>query len=265
MFAAAGWQVVTLKWGRPISSCSRARVATSCARLEQMPNEEYQRMLRVDAAEVADRRLCGEPTSAEPAGRWSTIDAPPSWPRAVRDLGGHDLGLLVDTYRPDADRPPDRGLRLHGQGPRASHRGPPEQPLGAAQRGADDSRWRTPAGVDLADPWQRFAPAPPRPTCAARRGPRRRRRPSSPPRLRCPTSLAGPPPADLDPGRPRTAARPTCRATRPRSARGWSPAARTWRRRPTSAAGSTRPASGRSPTGATGSPTTPSGCCAGRR
>jgi len=42
MFAAAGWQVVTLKWGRRITELfERPGGAELRARLEQMPNEEY--------------------------------------------------------------------------------------------------------------------------------------------------------------------------------------------------------------------------------
>ena len=74
----------------------------------------------------------------------------------------------------DADRrhPPDRDLRLHGQGLRPGHRGPPAEPLRAADR---RPRWASsPAGsgIDPADPWaplrrrQRR-----RPRCCARRPP----------------------------------------------------------------------------------------------
>ena len=50
MFAAAGWQVLTLKWGRFISQIfERPGGRELRRRLEEMPNEEYQRMLRVPA------------------------------------------------------------------------------------------------------------------------------------------------------------------------------------------------------------------------
>lgn len=53
MFAAAGWQVITLKWGRTISALfEQPRGDELRRRLEDMANEEYQRLLRVDTAEV---------------------------------------------------------------------------------------------------------------------------------------------------------------------------------------------------------------------
>jgi reactive intermediate/imine deaminase len=52
MFAAAGWQVLTLKWGRTISRLfDRPGGAPLRERLETMPNEEYQRMLRAPTEE----------------------------------------------------------------------------------------------------------------------------------------------------------------------------------------------------------------------
>jgi pyruvate dehydrogenase E1 component len=56
MFEAAGWQVVTLKWGRMITALFEQPGGDELReRLEAMPNEEYQRMLRVDTAQIAER------------------------------------------------------------------------------------------------------------------------------------------------------------------------------------------------------------------
>ncbi len=67
MFAAAGWQVVTIKWGRLISGLfQREGGAELRARLETMPNEEYQRMLRVRPAEIADRIIGDHGSDAAP-------------------------------------------------------------------------------------------------------------------------------------------------------------------------------------------------------
>ena len=61
MFAAAGWQVLTLKWGRFISQIfERPGGRELRRRLEEMPNEEYQRMLRVPAEEIATRILADQ-------------------------------------------------------------------------------------------------------------------------------------------------------------------------------------------------------------
>jgi pyruvate dehydrogenase E1 component len=105
MFEAAGWQVITLKWGRVISEIfTRPGGADLQQRLEAMPNEEYQRMLRVEPSEIADR-IIAESASEALQALLATL-APETLAVAVRDLGGHDIGLMVDTYRTvDESRP----------------------------------------------------------------------------------------------------------------------------------------------------------------
>ena len=51
MFDAAGWHVLTVKYGRRLSA-----VPALADRITEMPNEEYQRLLRAaDAAELRER------------------------------------------------------------------------------------------------------------------------------------------------------------------------------------------------------------------
>ena len=156
MFEAAGWQVVTLKWGRTISELfERPGGADLRARLESMPNEEYQRMLRVDTAEVADR-IIGRDGSDELRRLLASIPAE-TLARAIRDLGGHDIGLLLDTYdRVDDDRPTiifaytvkGRGLPTEGHPNNHSALLTGEQMVAFAES----------VGADLDDPWSTFAP-----------------------------------------------------------------------------------------------------------
>lgn len=105
MFEAAGWQVMTVKWGRAIAELfGRDGGAELRLRLEEMPNEEYQRMLRAAPSEIVDRVVGahGSDKLRELLSSLSTADLV----HAVRDLGGHDIGLLLDTYRTvDASRP----------------------------------------------------------------------------------------------------------------------------------------------------------------
>ncbi len=122
MFEAAGWQVLTLAWGRTITSLfERPGGADLRRRLESMPNEEYQRMLRADPAELPDRIL-GDDASAELTALVGSLSVA-TLAEAVRDLGGHDLDLLVDTFRHvDTHRPTvvlaytikGRGLPIEG-------------------------------------------------------------------------------------------------------------------------------------------------------
>jgi len=101
MFQAAGWQVITLKWGRGISRLfERPGGAELRRRLEEMSNEEYQRMLRSDPSEVADRLMDGVTDADARDALRSLLSTLPNerLAAAVRDLGGHDLALLLDTY-----------------------------------------------------------------------------------------------------------------------------------------------------------------------
>src|SRR5439155_1559562 len=60
MFDAAGWQVLTLKYGRLLEELfTRPGGAELRARIDAMPNPEYQRLLRCDAAQVRDRLPAG--------------------------------------------------------------------------------------------------------------------------------------------------------------------------------------------------------------
>ena len=122
MFEAAGWQVLTVKYGRRLEALfERAGGEELRRRIDEMPNEEYQRLLRADPAELRERlpgRDAGARRAGGGAGRRRIAR------RAVRDLGGHDIGKLIDAYRADAARPADGDLRLHDQGLVAAHRGP---------------------------------------------------------------------------------------------------------------------------------------------
>ena len=75
-----------------------------------------------------------------------------------RDLGGHDLARAARRLPPGrrGPRPPDRRLRLHDQGLVAADRGPPRQPLGAAQRTSSTRELAAELGADPDDPWARF-------------------------------------------------------------------------------------------------------------
>ncbi|MBS1884478.1 MAG: pyruvate dehydrogenase, partial [Actinobacteria bacterium] len=160
-------------------------------RIDGMPNEEYQRLLRGSAAELRERlpgggrgrreleKLVGELDDAELA-------------RAVRDLGGHDLVDLIEAFRAcDADERPSvvfaytikaRGLATEGHP--ANH----SALLSAAEWGELAGR----LGADPADPWARFPEGSPEAAfCAATAG-----------RLhREPVESPAPPPVPADVGR----------------------------------------------------------------
>ncbi|MFI6594680.1 transketolase-like TK C-terminal-containing protein [Nonomuraea sp. NPDC050536] len=174
MFEAAGWRVVVLKWGREVSELfARPGGEELRCRLEEMPNEEYQRLLRADVSELPSR-IAGD--SAGRALR-DLVDgiSPPRMARAIRDLGGHDLELLLDTYRSVDDRPTvvfaytvkGRGLPTEGHPNNHSALLTEAQMATLAQS----------CGTDMADPWRAFEPGSPEAKLCAERGERLRRTP----------------------------------------------------------------------------------------
>ena len=184
-----------------------------------------------------------------------------------RDLGGHDLAALLDGYR-QADEVRDRpsvvfaytikGWSLPTEGHPANH--------SALLNAKQYRELAQQLGEDPDAPVERRSrTARRRPSCA-------RRPPSG-----CAAIRRAPPAAPDVPARPRPQAhrhgvhaagvrallrRPRARGARRGRARRHD-LARTSARPPTSAAGSTRSASGASATGSTGSPTTPTRSCAG--
>jgi pyruvate dehydrogenase E1 component len=91
MFEAAGWHTVMVKYGPLLR-----RRPDLMARIDGMPNEEYQRLLRADAPELRRRIEVAVDDLAD-----DELLA------TFRDLGGHDLAGLLDGYR-QADEVRDR-------------------------------------------------------------------------------------------------------------------------------------------------------------
>jgi pyruvate dehydrogenase E1 component len=188
MFAAAGWEVVTLKWGHGISELfTRPAGDELRERLEAMSNEEYQRMLRVEPSQVADRIL-GESGSDGLRHLLAQIPAD-DLAAAVRDLGGHDLELLVDTFKTvDTHRPTvvfaytikGRGLPTEGHPNNHSALLTREQMLTLAEH----------CGTSLEDPWRTFSPGTPADLVCRERAAALRRTPvSTPAAVPIPTAL----------------------------------------------------------------------------
>src|SRR5215203_5267358 len=92
MFEAAGWHSVMVKYGAKLAALPALR-----QRIDLMPNEEYQRLLRAPAPELRER-LEVDTSGLDDAALLATF----------RDLGGHEIGTLVDGYRQaeaERDRP----------------------------------------------------------------------------------------------------------------------------------------------------------------
>src|SRR6201986_688437 len=95
MFTAAGWQVLTVKYGHLLEELfARPGGNELRARIDEMPNPEYQRLLRCPPAQLRER-LPG--ASAPVPALTSGLDAG-VLTAAIRNLGGHDLAALDEAY-----------------------------------------------------------------------------------------------------------------------------------------------------------------------
>ena len=125
MFEAAGWHVITVKYGQQLTELfERDGGPALRRRIDEMTNEEYQRMLRASAAELRER-VPDASDGADRRGLGRLVDEldDEQLMRAIRDLGGHDLGMLLDAFA-QADTVIDR--------PSVASR----QPLGVARHRA---------------------------------------------------------------------------------------------------------------------------------
>ncbi len=159
MFEAAGWHTITVKYGRRLRELfERDGGEALRRRIDEMPNEEYQRLLRSQPDELRDR-LPGHGRGR--AGVLRLLDGidDEEIAAALRDLGGHDLADLLRAFA-EADRVTDRpsivfaftikAWRLPTEGHPANH---------SALLTAD--QWRElghTLGADADDPWRAFEP-----------------------------------------------------------------------------------------------------------
>jgi pyruvate dehydrogenase E1 component len=106
MFAAAGWQVLTVKFGKLLETLfSRPGGDALRTRILDMPNAEYQRLLRCSAEQLR-ARLPGDGADADAIA--TLIDGldDETLLRSIGNLGGHDIETLCEAYqRIDDTRP----------------------------------------------------------------------------------------------------------------------------------------------------------------
>jgi pyruvate dehydrogenase E1 component len=167
MFAAAGWQVITVTFGRLLETLfTRPGGAALRSRILQMPNPEYQRLLRCRADELRCR-LPGAGTEASDITCLTAQLDDEMLIRAIRNLGGHDLAALRTAYGQIDDTRPTviiaytiKGYGLPTQGHPQNH----SSLLTVEQFGDLGAS----LGMDVEHPWQRFdANSPAGRLCAA--------------------------------------------------------------------------------------------------
>lgn len=157
IFDAAGWQTVTVKYGRWLRELFvRDGGGALRRRIDRMPNEEYQRLLPSGPDELRERLPGAGRGSRDVAKLVRQLDDEEIL-RAIRDLGGHDLHDLLDAFAQAdvaADRPSVifaytiKAWRLATQGHPANH----SALLSAAQM----AELAQVTGADSSDPWALF-------------------------------------------------------------------------------------------------------------
>jgi pyruvate dehydrogenase E1 component len=177
MFAAAGWQVLTVKYGRLLNGIfARPGGGALRDRIDDMPNPEYQRLLRCRPADLRDR-LPGP--GGPQAGQLRELLAgvgDAELHAAFRGLGGHDLAALGDAFAAIDDSRPTvifaytvKGYGLPGEGHPQNH--------SALLTGDQLRDLAARLGADPDQPWARFASGSPEAELSAAAAARLRREP----------------------------------------------------------------------------------------
>jgi pyruvate dehydrogenase E1 component len=96
-FEGAGWHVVEAKYGRLLHAAFERPGGDALRRhLDEMSNEEYQSLFAHRGADLRERFLTNADASVR---RFLDEYDDDAAARLVQNLGGHDLGLLLESYR----------------------------------------------------------------------------------------------------------------------------------------------------------------------
>lgn len=157
MFEAVGWRTIMVKYGRWLRELfGRPGGEALRERIDGMPNEEFQRLLRVPADELRERLPGSGPGARDVARVVAELDDAEVL-AAIRDLGGHDLADLRDAFRL-ADEAHDRPAVIFAYTIKA-WRLPTQGHPGNHSALLSDEQWERLAcelGADSSAPWARF-------------------------------------------------------------------------------------------------------------
>ena len=156
MFAAAGWQVLTVKYGRVLTELfTRPGGDALRRRIDDMTNPEYQRLLRHGAARARSVLPGDGPEASAIAALVADLDDAHLL-TAVRNLGGHDLAALDEAFGAIDDNRPTVVLAYTLKGYGLATEGHPQNHsalLTVSQLHELAAR----VGVDPEHPWEPFA------------------------------------------------------------------------------------------------------------
>ena len=191
MFDAAGWQVVTLKYGRLLQELfAREGGDALRRRIDEMTNPEYQRLLRCAPAQLRER-LPGAGRDAAPITALLADVPDGRLGEVIANLGGHDLDVLRAAFDEIDDTRPTVVFAYTVKGHGLPSAGHPQNHsnLLDAQQMADLA---AATGTSLEHPWRRFPDGSPEAALCAEVAERLRRAPVTP---------ATPPEVPVDLGR----------------------------------------------------------------
>lgn len=156
IFHAAGWQVLTIKYGQLLEALfTRPGGAQLRGRIDEMPNPEYQRLLRCDPEQLRGRLPGDGPDRDQIAGLISAVDDD-TLLAAIRNLGGHDLGALDTAFAGIDDTRPTVILAYTVKGYGLPTQGHPQN-HSSLLTAEEMSQLADRLGTDLDAPWERFA------------------------------------------------------------------------------------------------------------
>jgi pyruvate dehydrogenase E1 component len=168
-FEGSDWHVVEAKWGRLLQAAFAREGGDALERhIDQMSNEEYQSLFALRGGDLRPAFLRGADESVR---RFVSDITNDELVPLVQNLGGHDLGVLLDAYR-ECDEVTERpsvvfaytikGWGLPIAGDPLNH----SAMLSATQVDA----LRAEMGLTLGDEWDRFAEDSPEGRAAVRAG-----------------------------------------------------------------------------------------------
>ncbi|MBX7434903.1 pyruvate dehydrogenase [Mycobacterium sp. Y57] len=156
MFSAAGWQVLTVTFGALLEALfTRPGGDALRERILDMPNAEYQRLLRCSAAELRTR-LPGHGDRADAIAALIAELDDATLRRAIRNLGGHDLDSLRAAFAQIDDTRPTLIIAYTIKGYGLPMEGHPQNHSALLTDRQFEHVARA-TGSKTADPWRRFA------------------------------------------------------------------------------------------------------------
>lgn len=179
MFEAAGWQVLTVKYGTTLERLfEKPGGDVLRLRIDEMSNAEYQRLLRCSPEQLRSRLPGGGPL-ADRIRELVEAASDATLHHALRNLGGHDLVALRRAFAAIDDRRPTVifAYTIKGFGlPTAGH----PQNHSALLNGDQILELAGTLGVDPGAPWEGFAEGTPEQGVCAVRAENLRRPPVEP-------------------------------------------------------------------------------------